>query len=131
MSEIKIEKATRVGNSLGGWVAAWTAIKYPDRVEKIVLADAAGLKPNEIDLKQIYALNYSTRDEVRTLLKLVFYNQAVFGNPAYIDESMKLRVLANDGDTINSLIESIKREEDFLEGQLANIKKPTLIIWGR
>jgi pimeloyl-ACP methyl ester carboxylesterase len=43
MSEIKVEKATLVGNSLGGWVAAWTAIKYPNRVEKIVLADAAGL----------------------------------------------------------------------------------------
>ena len=106
MSETKIEKATLVGNSLGGWVAAWTAIKYPNRVEKIVLADAAGLKPSEIDLKQIYGLNYSTRDEVRQLVKLVFYNQAIFGSPVFIEESMKVRVQANDGDTINSLIES-------------------------
>jgi pimeloyl-ACP methyl ester carboxylesterase len=64
MSELKIEKASLVGNSLGGWVAAWTAIKYPNRVEKIVLADAAGLKPAAIDMAQIYSLNYSTRDEV-------------------------------------------------------------------
>jgi pimeloyl-ACP methyl ester carboxylesterase len=131
MSETKIEKATLVGNSLGGWVAAWMAIKYPNRVEKIVLADAAGLKPGEIDLKQIYGLNYSTRDEVRQLVKLVFYNQAIFGSPVFIEESMKVRVLANDGDTINSLIESIKRDEDFLDGQLNQIKKPTLIIWGK
>lgn len=131
MSETKIEKATLIGNSLGGWVAAWTAIKYPNRVEKVVLADAAGLKPSEIDLKQIYGLNYSTRNEVRQLVKLVFYNQAIFGSPAFIEESMKVRVLANDGDTINSLIESIKRDEDFLDGQLNQIKKPTLIIWGK
>jgi pimeloyl-ACP methyl ester carboxylesterase len=38
MSELKIEKASLVGNSLGGWVAAWTAIRYPNRVEKIILA---------------------------------------------------------------------------------------------
>jgi len=109
LSEIKVEKATLVGNSLGGWVAAWTAIKYPNRVEKIVLADAAGLKPNEVDFNLIYSLNYSTRDEVRQLVKLVFYNQAIFGNEVFIDQSMYLRVQANDGYTINSLIESIKR----------------------
>lgn len=131
MTETKIDKASLVGNSLGGWVAALMAIKYPNRVEKIVLADAAGLKPSAIDLEQVYSLNYSTRDEVRSLVKLVFYNQALFASDAAIDESMRLRVAANDGYTIGSLIESIKRGEDFLNGQLGKIKKPTLIIWGK
>lgn len=131
MSELKIEKASLVGNSLGGWVSALTAIKYPNRVEKIVLADAAGLRPNDIDFKLIYSLNYSTRDEVRTLVKMVFYNQTIFGSEPFIEESMRQRVLANDAYTINSLIESIKREEDFLDGRLSTIKKPTLIIWGK
>jgi pimeloyl-ACP methyl ester carboxylesterase len=131
LSEIKVEKATLVGNSLGGWIAAWTAIKYPNRVEKIVLADAAGLKPSEVDFNLIYSLNYSTRDEIRQLVKLVFYNQAIFGSEMFIDQSMNVRVAAGDGYTINSLIESIKRNEDFLDGQLGKIQKPTLIIWGR
>lgn len=131
MSELKIDKASLIGNSLGGWVAALTAIKYPNRVEKIVLADAAGLKPNEVDLTQIYSLNYSTRDELKALVKVVFYNQAIFGSDAMIEQSMTLRVSANDGYTINSLIESIKRSEDFLNGRLGEIKKPTLIIWGK
>ena len=131
MSELKIEKASLVGNSLGGWVAALTAIKYPSRVEKIVLADAAGLKPASVDLAQIYGLNYSTRDEVKQLVKLVFYNQAIFGSDAFIEQSMAVRVAANDGYTINSLIESIKRDEDFLNGRLGEIKKPTLIVWGK
>jgi pimeloyl-ACP methyl ester carboxylesterase len=131
MSELKIEKASLVGNSLGGWVAALTAIKYPNRVEKVVLADAAGLKPPDIDLAQIYSLNYSTRDEVRQLVKLVFFNQAIFGSEMFIEQSLTLRIAANDGYTINSLIESIKRNEDFLNGRLGEIKKPTLIVWGK
>ena len=45
MSELKIEKASLVGNSMGGWVAALMAVKYPNRVEKIVLAAAAGIVP--------------------------------------------------------------------------------------
>jgi pimeloyl-ACP methyl ester carboxylesterase len=131
MAELKIEKATLVGNSLGGWVAAWTAIKYPNRVEKIVLVDAAGLKPETVDLKLIYSLNFSTREEIRALSKLVFYDQSFVNNETFIEQSMRKRVLAGDGYTINSLIESIRRDEDFLDGQLAKIQKPTLIIWGK
>lgn len=131
MSELKIERASLVGNSLGGWVAALTAIKYPNRVEKVVLADAAGLKPSDVDLKLVYSLNYSTRDEVRDLVKRVFYNQALFSTDAFIDQSIAVRLAAGDGYTINSLIESIKRDEDFLNGRLGDVKKPTLIVWGK
>jgi pimeloyl-ACP methyl ester carboxylesterase len=131
LSELKIEKASLVGNSLGGWVAADYAVKYPAKVEKIVLADAAGLKPSEIDFARIYSLNYSTREEVRTLVKLVFYNQALFGTEAFVDQSLSVRFAAGDGYTINSLIDSIKRNEDFLDGRLGTIKQPTLIIWGK
>jgi pimeloyl-ACP methyl ester carboxylesterase len=131
MQTLRIEKATLVGNSLGGWIAALTAIKYPNRVEKIVLVDAAGLKPGEVDMKLIYSLNYSTREEIRMLFKLVFYDQTFVNNETFVEQSMEKRVLAGDGYTINSLIESIKRDEDFLDGQLSAIKKPALIIWGK
>ena len=131
MSELKIDRASLVGNSLGGWVSALMAIKYPSRVEKLVLADAAGIKPSAVDMNLIYSLNYSTRDEVRSLVKMVFFNQALFGSDAFIEQSMNLRVAAGDAYTINSLIESIKRDEDFLNGRLGEVKKPTLIIWGK
>ena len=52
-------------------------------------------------------------------------------NEALVDQFITSRVAANDGYTINSLIESIKRNEDFLNGRLGEIKKPTLIIWGK
>ncbi len=131
MSELKIEKASLVGNSMGGWVAALTAIKYPNRVEKIVLADSAGLLPKEVDLNQIYQLNNSTRDEIRANLKLIFANPALQNNEALVDQFFAQRVTTNDGYTINSLIESIKRREDFLDARLGEIKKPTLVIWGK
>ena len=72
MSELKIEKASLVGNSMGGWVAGWMAIKYPNRVEKLVLADAAGIMPATFNEADIYQLNNSTRDEVRANMKKIF-----------------------------------------------------------
>ena len=131
MAELKIEKAHLVGNSMGGWVAGLMAVKYPNRVGKIVLADAAGLLPKDVDVNQIYQLNNSTRDEVRANLKLIFASPALQNNEALVDQLMTARVVAGDGYTINSLIESIKRREDFLDARLGEIRKPTLIIWGR
>lgn len=131
MAELKIEKASLVGNSMGGWVAAWTAIKYPNRVEKIVLADAAGIVPANFSETQIYQLNNSTRDEIRANMKLIFATPALQNNEALVDQFMTARVTAGDGGTINSLIESIMRREDFLNDRLGEIKKPTLIIWGK
>lgn len=131
MSELKIEKASLVGNSMGGWVAAMMAIKYPNRVEKIVLADAAGIVPASFSNEQIYQLNNSTRDEIRSNMKLIFANPLLQNNEALVDTFMTARVTAGDGGTINSIIESIKRKEDFLNDRLGEIKKPTLIIWGK
>lgn len=131
MAELKIEKAHLVGNSMGGWVAGFMAIKYPERVGKIVLADAAGLAPQTVNFDQIYQLNNSTRDEIRANLKLLFATPALRSNEALVDQFMTQRVTTNDGYTINSIIESIKRREDFLNDQLGVIKKPTLIIWGK
>lgn len=113
MSELKIEKAHLVGNSMGGWVGGLMAIEYPNRVDKIVLADAAGLAPSEIDFDRIYQLNNSTRDEVRANLKLIFASPALQNNEALVDQFLTARVVTNDGYTINSLIESIRRREIF------------------
>jgi len=131
LSELKIEKASLVGNSMGGWVAGFFAVKYPSKIEKIVLVDAAGLMPKEIDFDRIYQLNNSTRDEIRANLKLLFANPALANNEALVDQFMTQRIIAGDGYTINSLIESIKRKEDFLDNRLSEIKLPTLIIWGK
>ena len=131
MAELKIEKAHLVGNSLGGWIAGLMAIKYPNRVEKIVLADAAGIVPANVDTVDIYQLNNSNRDDIRANLKRIFANPLFQNNEALVDQFLTARIAAGDGYTINSLIESIRRKEDFLNGRLGEIKKPTLIIWGR
>lgn len=131
MSELKIEKAHLVGNSMGGWVATLFAVKYPNKVGKFVLADSAGIVPVKVDINQIYQLNNSTRDEIRANLKLIFANPMLQNNEALVDQFFTQRVIANDGYTINSIIESIKRKEDFLNNELGKVQKPTLIIWGK
>ena len=132
LTELKIERASLVGNSMGGWIAASYALAYPNKVERIVLADAAGFAPpKDLDIKTLSALNPSTREGMKQLAKLVFYNQQLFAGDTAIDMMLAQRMGAGDGYTIQSLIESIARGEGMLDNRVSAIKQPTLIIWGR
>ena len=132
LTELKVERATLVGNSMGGWIATLYAVKHPARVERLVLVDSAGFAPpKEFDLNTLSGLNPSTREGMRQLATLVFHNKLLFTNDAAIDLLLTQRIAAGDGYTIQSLVESIYRGEDMLDGKLAGLKAPTLIIWGR
>ena len=130
--ELKIERATLVGNSLGGWISAAFALAHPQKVDRIVLVDSAGFAvPKDMDTRVINGLNPSTRDAVRLMMPLVFYNKQIYGSDAAIDMMFTRRVTAGDGYTIQRIIDSIVRGEDVLDNRLAEVKQPTLIIWGR
>ena len=130
--QVGVQKATLVGNSLGGFTAAAFALAHPEKVEKLVLVDAAGFSiTGDLDPKVLNGLNPSTRQQVKDLLALVFYNRQQFSSDMAIDAFLASRVTAGDQYTIQRFIESIGRGEDILDGKLGAIKHPTLIIWGR
>jgi len=132
LDELKVEKASLVGNSMGGWISALYALQRPARVERLVLVDAAGFRPpKEFDLAALSGLNPSTREGVRQLALLIFANKQIAANDAAIDQMLAQRISAGDGHVIRALTESIHRGEDMLDGRLGAIKHPTLIVWGR
>lgn len=130
--QLKIERASLVGVSMGGWIAASYTVAFPDKVDRLVLVDSAGYAPPaNFDIRTFYGLNPSTRAGMKALSEKVFYNQALFGSDAVIDQLLARRINAGDGYTINSIIESLGRGEGFLDKRVQSIKQPTLIVWGR
>jgi pimeloyl-ACP methyl ester carboxylesterase len=129
--QLGIERASLVGNSMGGWIATAFTAAFPDRVDKLVLVDAAGYAPpKDLDTRTFYGLNPTTREGMKVLVAKVFYNK-LFLTDAAIDQAIATRLAAGDGYTINSITASIIRGEDFLDDAVKTIKRPTLIIWGR
>jgi pimeloyl-ACP methyl ester carboxylesterase len=130
--QVGVQKASLVGNSLGGFTAAAFAIAHPDKVDKLVLVDAAGFAvTGDLDPKVLNGLNPSTRQQVRDLISLVFYNKEQFSSDMAIDAFLASRVTAGDQYTIQRFIDSIAHGEDVLDGKLGAIKHSTLLIWGR
>jgi 2-hydroxy-6-oxonona-2,4-dienedioate hydrolase len=133
--KLDVRKATLVGNSLGGWTAAAFAIAHPEKVDKIVLVDAAGYSSKrwggpEMTREALAGLNPSTTADFKRLLSLVLYNKAMLTDQ-FLETALTNKLKRGDGYTINSFIESIVRGEDFLDGKTKVINTPALVIWGK
>jgi pimeloyl-ACP methyl ester carboxylesterase len=130
LNELKIDRASLVGNSLGGWIAASFALTHPERIDRLVLCDAAGYAAvtKTMNPRALSALRLASREEIRYLGPLTFHDKRFYED---VDLVLKQRVTAGDNYTINQVLDSMIRGEDVLDGRLGAIHKPTLIVWGR
>jgi len=130
LSDLKIDHATLVGNSLGGWVAADFALAHSERVDRLVLSDSAGYAQAIKGLSQrtLSALHFASRDDIRELGPLTFQDKRFYQD---LDGAFKQRVSAGDAYTVNQIVASMIRGDDVLDGRVGQIHKPTLIVWGR
>jgi pimeloyl-ACP methyl ester carboxylesterase len=89
-----LAKAHITGESLGGWVALWLALDHPDRVDRMILNTAAGLKLS--DAQQIVP---PARAEMARLTK------AAIDNPTPETVRARLEWLVKDpGDITDELV---------------------------
>ena len=130
LNELKIDRASLVGNSLGGWIAADFALAHPERIERLVLCNAAGYAAvaKNMNPRTFSALRLASRDDIRHLGPLTFHDKRFYED---VDLAFKQRVTAGDDYTVNQVLDSILRGEDVLDGRVGAIHKPTLILWGR
>jgi pimeloyl-ACP methyl ester carboxylesterase len=129
-----IDKATLVGNSLGGWAAMAFTLAHPERVERLVLVDSAGYSfaksPIKPTRQMLAGLNPSSVDAARVLLSVIFANKSFVTQPI-VERFFAEHLRKNDGYTIDQFIDSMLRGDDVLDGKLSGIKVPTLVLWGR
>ena len=122
-----IERAAWVGHSLGGWVVAALALAFPERVEALVLADAAGLESGSAPLPVDF--NVSTRANLRAAFEAMFYDRRMAGD-ALVDLAYGLHLERGDGYAIKSALETLASPAEKLDGKLGALDVPTLILWG-
>ena len=131
LHELKIEKATLVGESLGGWISGLYTLeagsdKHMISVEKLVLVDAAGLKQD----KPIPDLNPSTLAAEKKLLQAVFYDSS-WVTDELVKRDLAERIHANISYTVRSILSNPALALERLDGKLGDIHVPTLVVWGK
>ncbi len=142
MNASKIEKATIIGNSMGGGVALEFTRLYPNRVDKLVLVDSMGfgkeisLGIRVITLPAVVSLLRPGRWMIPAMLRSNFFDGKQLP-PDWIE--LRYPIFAIPGR--NRVILRIGRSNFNLAGvlpqvyrpildNLSNILQPTLITWG-
>jgi pimeloyl-ACP methyl ester carboxylesterase len=142
LSQIGVERAALIGNSMGGFIAAEVAISHPSRVEKLVLVSAAGLM--RVGNARLTALERAARlfhpataavlarrDYLVRRPKLrrrILYG--IVRYPDRIEPELVYEVASGAGkpgflDALNAIT-----KYDFAD-RLPDVSVPTLIVWGR
>lgn len=121
-----IKSADVVGVSMGGWVALKLAIDHPDVVNRLVAADAAGLKfQTNLTVKNFLP---ATAEEFNTFMTMLTPRQ--YPAPYPLRQAFLNRVAEHAWIT-RRIFDSFMTYQDVLDGKLQTVKSPVLVIWGK
>jgi pimeloyl-ACP methyl ester carboxylesterase len=128
LAAVGIANASFLGHSLGGWIVAAFALRFPQKVEKLVLNDAAGIDDGAIAIP--IDLNISSRASLRDAFECMFYDKGMV-TEELVDFAYSLHLERGDGYAIRSVLETLTSAREKLDGKLAGLRAPALILWGR
>lgn len=119
-----LERVPIVGVSLGGWIAAELAVRHPERISRLVLADAFGLRIEDHAIPDLLAV----LDDTRALRRLLFADPS---------GPMADLALPDKGPERDQLIAAFRAfgpaaplYDPKLAGRLRRATCPTLVVWG-
>jgi pimeloyl-ACP methyl ester carboxylesterase len=128
-----VEKVHVIGNAMGGYMAAWLAATYPDRIVSLALIDPAGVAAPEVsDLERHLAKGHNpflihSKEEFQR-----FYAMTMT-QPPWVP-GVVLDAIAQRYEQACDELEEIFREYRAsapMEPRLPDIKCPALLVWGR
>lgn len=138
LDQLQVPRAVVAGNSFGGQLAWQFALDYPQRVERLVLVDAAGYPRNAISmpigfrLAQIPALAYVMSNVLpRQMIETSIRH--VYGDPSnvsdeLIDRYYELTLRAGNREALRQRFIQADAGQSYT--RLTELQVPTLIIWG-
>ncbi|MEU0468385.1 MULTISPECIES: alpha/beta fold hydrolase [unclassified Amycolatopsis] len=131
MTALGIERAHLVGNSYGGAVAMRIAMRYPDRVDRLVLMAPGGVLPPDAPpwpagLARLFgymAADKPSREAMAEFVRLMVHDESL-ATEALIDERYESSLRAHP---------ELPIPPNFgdLTPDLGLITAPTLLVWGR
>jgi pimeloyl-ACP methyl ester carboxylesterase len=144
LDELGVSSAALVGNSMGGFIGVELAIRFPERVERLVLVSAAGLSieylRNERALAVLGAMEnrlaaYSgwlaTRSDA--LARRPGARRMIFGIVAHRPDRLPGPLVAEQvrGSGKPGFVPALDALTDYrIRDRLGEVACPTLIVWG-
>ncbi|HZC42591.1 MAG TPA: alpha/beta hydrolase [Acidobacteriaceae bacterium] len=126
LTAVHVEKADVIGWSMGGWVALEFGLHHPQRVNRLVAMDSAGLKFQTNLSPDI--LEPNSIPQLKRLEAVLMARQYYI--PGFIQRDL-LRTMEHNRTVVHRTLESLLVEEGDFGGRLGQLKMPLLLIWGQ
>ncbi len=126
MDALDLSDAVLMGFSMGGWAAASMAVMTTERISKLILVDAVGIKAggrDDRDIADVFAL----RPE--NLLELMWHDPANAPSPAEMSDE-QVQVMIANRTALAMYTWDPYMHDPRLKHRLHRIDVPTLLIWG-
>jgi len=122
MTQISLQKTDIIAHSFGGRIAIKLAVEKPEKINKLILIDSAGIKP-----RRTFQYYFKT-----ILAKIAKIFPKILGRPGseiktWIYQHIGSKDFQKAGPMRSTFIKVIKED---LTPLLKNIMAPTLLIWG-
>ncbi len=123
-----LEQVCLGGVSLGGWIAAEIAVRWPERVKRLWIADAPGLWVDDSPLGDLFRVAQN-REKLRELL---FHDPKSAMATVVIKDNIDESTMLNAYQAMTVLARMIWQRpyDPKLAGRLRRIACPTLLLWG-
>jgi pimeloyl-ACP methyl ester carboxylesterase len=123
-----LEEVVLGGCSLGGWIAAEFAVRWPERVKRLWIADAPGLWVEEEPLPDLFRY-LQDRDKLRELL---FHDPTGYVAQMVMQDNPDEEKMLNVYQNMTALARLVweRPYNPKLARRLARITCPTLLVWG-
>jgi len=137
LDKLGVARCVLGGNSLGGEVAWATAHDLPQRVERLILVDAAGYRfePRSVPLGFVIAGTPGLRVLMKHVLTPGTIERSVrnvYGDPSRVTPALveRYRELALRTGNREALGQRLQLRYTGREADVKRLKLPTLILWG-
>ena len=127
MDELRLEGATLVGISFGGWLAAEIAVKSTSRIARLVLADAVGIKVGARDTRDIADIFAMSEAE---LAQQAWFNPEAAKRDYKSMAESDLVAIARNREALARYGWQPYMHDPKLKQRLHRIRVPALVLWG-
>jgi pimeloyl-ACP methyl ester carboxylesterase len=128
LDALGIPKISLIGLSLGGWIAAELALRRPDRIERVVLVDAAGLRVAGAPTAEFFM---ATPSQLRGLLFAQPDSDLAQSLIPDVPPPERLEMALRSREAAARLLWNPHFAQRKLRSRLHRIQAPTLVVWGQ